>query len=80
MFENIVKFLIDFFDGIKKVWDCLPKELKVFLYVAVSASITQLNDILQVIQIDNKILMGLVNILIVSIAEAPSRVRTLKNK
>jgi len=38
--------------------DCLPKELKVFLYVAVSASITQLNDILQVIQIDNKNLNG----------------------
>jgi len=56
---NIVKFLIWLFlYGIKKVWDCLPKELKVFLYVAVSASITQLNDILQVIQIDNKNLNG----------------------
>lgn len=79
MFENLVKFLTEFQVGIKNVWDCLPKEVRVLLYIFVSAVLTELNEQLELLKVDNRIIMGTINILLVTFSQLPSRIRSIKN-
>lgn len=79
MFEKLVKLLTDFQVGIKNVWDCLPKEAHVLLYVLASAILTVLNEELKLVKVDNRIVMGTINIILVTLAEMPTRIRTIRD-
>ena len=56
-----------------KIYEGLPKEVKVLPYIVGSAVLAALIDYLKVIQIDNAITMAVVNIVIVVLVELNKR-------
>ena len=51
----------------KKVslWERLPKEVKVGVYVVGSAALSELINYLEIVEIDNLLLAGIINIVVV---------------
>lgn len=57
------------------LWDRLPKEIKVGVYVVGSAALAELAKYLELIEIDNLVLAGIINIIIVLIQTRVPQVR-----
>ena len=47
------------------VWDKLPKEVKVGVYVVISGALTALIDYLKIIEVNDAIVLAVINIIIV---------------
>lgn len=59
-------------------WNNLPKEVKVFIYIVLSAAIAEGIKILSGLAISDVILAGLVNVAIVTLVELKKRIDTNK--
>ena len=80
MFEKLVKFLTDFQIGIKKVWECLPKEVRVGIYLFTSLLIAQVIEQLKIVKVNNTLLTMLTNVIIVFFTQVPSRIKTIRDQ
>ena len=60
--------------SIKNLWDKLPKEVKVAGFIIASYLISLLIPTLQNLSLDNRIVMGVVNLLIVFLLQIKPRV------
>lgn len=65
---------------IKSLWEALPKEVKVALYIAVSKGMSDLITQLGKVQINNVYLMIVFNILLVFLAELKPRIDKMRGK
>lgn len=61
-----------------KFWNDLPKEVKVFCYIVLSAAIAEGIKILSGLALDDVILTGLVNVAIVALVELKKRIDSNK--
>lgn len=80
MFEKIVKFLVEFQAGLKGVWQALPKEVRVALYVLSSITLAEIIKELQLLSVNSRLLSVIINILLVFFAEMPTRIQSLRAK
>lgn len=49
-------------------WNNLPKEIRVAIWIAMSGALTALIDYLQLIELNDAILMGIINVLAVLVS------------
>lgn len=68
---------INMLQKLKDLWTKLPKEVKVGVYVVVSASLTELAKYLTTIDLNSVILMAIINVVVVSVVEFAQRIRNL---
>lgn len=61
--------------NISEVWNALPAEIRVFLFLLASAALSELTTALTNTKTDNLLLAGLFNILLVSLKKLPSRLK-----
>ena len=80
MFEKLIKFLTDFQVGVKNVWDCLPKEVRVGIYLFTSLLIAQVIEQLKIVKVDNTLLTMLINVVIVFFTQVPSRIKAIRDQ
>jgi hypothetical protein len=80
MFEKVSKFLVEFQEGIKKVWEVLPKEVKVGLYLFASRLIEEIGIQINLIETNNWLLVAVINVVLVFLAEFPSRLVEVKKQ
>jgi len=57
-----------------KLWDNLPKEVKVFCYIVLSAAIGEAVKIMSGLQVNDVVLTGLINVAIVALVELKKRI------
>jgi hypothetical protein len=67
-----------FIKEIKKVWNELPKEVKVAGYITVSYGLGQALKEITALKIDNTILTFLINLLIVFVEELKRRIDVIR--
>jgi hypothetical protein len=69
-----------FLDNIKLLWESLPKEIKVALYIALSYALSQVILMLSELQVDNRLLAFGINILLVFLGQLKPRIEARKEE